>query len=57
MWKKRNASSSTWNMARKLKSMENEKNTLYEVKYWQESLKNVKNEKYTLQDVNYGEET
>ena len=48
MWKKRNASSSTWNMARKLKSMENEKNTLYEVKYWQESLKNVKNEKYTL---------
>ena len=48
MWKKRNASSSTWNMARKLKSMENEKYTLYEVKYWQESLKNVKNEKYTL---------
>ena len=48
MWKKRNASSSTWNMARKLKSMENEKNTLYEVKYWQESLKKVKNEKYTL---------
>ena len=57
MWKKRNASSSTWNMARKLKSMENEKNTLYEVKYWQESLKNVKNEKYTQQDMDYGEKT
>ena len=53
----RNAHSSTWNMARKLKSMENEKSTLYEVKYWQESLKNVKNEKCTLQDLEYGEKT
>ena len=44
-------------MARVLKIMENEKHTLYDVKYGKKTLKNVKNEKNTLQDQYYGEKT
>ena len=42
----RNVHCRTWNMARKLKNAENDKNTVSPGK-WQETLKNVKNEKYT----------
>ncbi|KRY63479.1 hypothetical protein T4D_9777 [Trichinella pseudospiralis] len=38
----------TWNMARKLKIMENEKHPLDDLKKMTKSLKNVKNEKCTL---------
>ncbi|QIH95722.1 hypothetical protein GBG65_21405 (plasmid) [Curtobacterium flaccumfaciens pv. flaccumfaciens] len=47
----------TWNMARKLKIMENE-NIHDDLKnLGQKSLKNVKNEKCTLKDLEYGEKT
>ena len=46
----------TWNMARKLKIMENEKHPLDDLKMTK-SLKNVKNEKCTLKDLEYGEKT
>ena len=49
----RNVHSRTWNMARKLKIMENEKHPLDDTKMMK-SLKNVKNEKCTLQDLEYG---
>ena len=44
----------TWNMARKLKNAENDKNTVSPGK-WQETLKNMENEKCTLLDLEYGE--
>ena len=60
----RNVHCRTWNMARKLKIMENEKHLLDDLKndeitekremhtvgpgIWQETLKNVQNEKHTL---------
>ena len=46
----------TWNMATKLKIMENEKHPLTTRKMTK-SLKNVKNEKCTLKDLEYGEKT
>ena len=52
----RNVNCRTWNMARKLKIMENEKNPLDHLKN-EKSLKYVKNEKCTLKDLEYGEET
>ena len=50
----RNVHCRTWNMARKLKIMENEKHPLDDLKM-SKSLKNVKNEKCTLKDLEYGE--
>ena len=56
--KMRNILGRTWNMARVLKIMENEKHTLYDAKYGKKkTMKNVKNEKNTLQDQYYGEKT
>ena len=52
----RNIHCRTWNMARKLKIMENEKYKLDDLKM-PKSLKNVKNEKCTLKDLEYGEKT
>ena len=52
----RNAHSSTWNMARKLKIMENEKYPLDVLKN-DEITKKVKNEKCTLKDLEYVEKT
>ena len=52
----RNVHYSTWNMARKLKIMENEKHPLDELKMTK-SLINVKNEKCTLQEMEYGEKS
>ena len=52
----RNVHCRTWNMARKLKIMENEKLPLDDLKN-DEITENVKNEKYTLQDLEYGEKT
>ena len=52
----RNVHCRTWNMARKLKIMENEKHLLDDLKM-KKSLKNVKNEKCTLKDLEYGERT
>ena len=49
----RNVPCGTWNMVRKLKIMENEKNPLDDLKMTK-SLKTVKNEKCTLQDLEYG---
>ena len=46
----------TWNMARKLKIMENEKHPLDDLKN-DEISENVKNEKCTLQELEYGEKT
>ncbi|MFN2901348.1 hypothetical protein ACKUEH_25290, partial [Escherichia coli] len=46
----------TWNMARKLKIMENKKHPLDDLKMTK-LLKNVKNEKCTLKDLEYGEKT
>ena len=46
----------TWNMARKLKIMENEKHQLDDLKN-DEITENVKNEKCTLQDLEYGKKT
>ena len=43
----RNVHSRTWNMARKLKIIENEKQSLGR-ELWQETLKNVTNEKNTV---------
>ena len=50
----RNVHCRTWNMARKLKIMENEKQPLDPLKN-DEITENVKNEKCTLQDLEYGE--
>jgi hypothetical protein len=44
----RNVHCRTWNMARDLKIMENEKHPLDDLKNMTKSLKNVKNEKCTL---------
>ena len=52
----RNVHCRTWNMARKLKIMENEKHPLDDLKN-DEILKNVKNEKCTLQDMEYGKKS
>ena len=52
----RNVHSRTWNMARKLKIMENEKHPLDSLKN-EEITKNMKNEKCTLKDLEYGEKT
>ena len=52
----RNVQCRTWNMARKLKIMENDKHYLTTLKMTK-SLKNVKNEKCTLKDLEYGEKT
>ena len=52
----RNVHLRTWNMARKLKIMENEKHPLDDLKN-DEITKNVKNEKCTLKDLEYGEKT
>ena len=54
--KYRNVLCRTWNMARKLKIIENEKHPRDDLKN-DETLKNVKNEKCTLQDLEYGEKT
>ena len=48
----RNVHCRTWNMARKLKIMENEKHTFDDMKN-DEITENVKNEKCTLQDLEY----
>ena len=52
----RNVHCRTWNMARKLKIIENEKHSLDDLKN-EKSLKYVKNEKCTLKDLEYGEKT
>ena len=52
----RNANCRIWNMARKLKIMENEKHPLDDSKMTK-SLKIVKNEKCTLKDLEYGKKT
>ena len=52
----RNVHCRTWNMATKLKIMENEKHPLDDLKN-DEITKNVKNEKCTLQYLEYGEKT
>ena len=52
----RNVHYSTWNIARKLKIMENEKLPLDDLKN-DEITQNVKNEKCTLYDLEYGEKT
>ena len=58
-------------MAKKLKTLENEKNALQDINIWRETFKNVKNEKktivrklnnakneiQTLKDLEYGEKT
>ena len=54
--KYRNVHCRTWNMARKLKIMENEKHPLDDLKN-EEITKIVKNEKCTLKDLEYGEKT
>ena len=52
----RNVHWRTWNMAKNLKIMENDKNPLDYLKN-DKSLKNMKNEKCTLKDLEYGEKT
>ena len=52
----RNVHCRTWNFARKLKIMENEKNPLDDLKNDEITI-NVKNEKCTLKDLEYGEKT
>ena len=52
----RNVHCRTWNMARKLKIMENEKHKFDDLKMTK-SLKNVKNEKCTLKDLEHGKKT
>ena len=52
----RNVHCRKWNMARKLKIMENEKHPPDDLKN-DEITKNVKNEKCTLKDLEYGEKT
>ena len=52
----RNVHCRMWNMARKLKIMENEKHPLDDLKN-DEITKNVKNEKCTLKDLEYSEKT
>ena len=52
----RNVHCRTWNMARKLKIMENEKHPLDDLKN-DEITKNVKNEKCTLKDLEHSEKT
>ena len=52
----RNVHCRSWNMARKLKIMENEKHPLDDLKN-DEITANVKNEKCTLQELEYGEKT
>ena len=52
----RNAHCRTWNMARKLKIMENEKRPLDDLKNDEINI-NEKNEKCTLKDLEYGEKT
>ena len=52
----RNVPCRTWNMARKLKFMENEKYPIDDLKN-EKSLKYVKNEKCTVMDLEYGEKT
>ena len=52
----RNVHCRAWNVARKLKIMENEKHPLVDLKN-DEITKSVKNEKCTLKDLEYGEKT
>ena len=52
----RNIHCRTWNMTRKLKIMENEKNPLDDLKN-DEITKRRKNVKCTLKDLDYGEKT
>ena len=52
----RNVHCRTWNMARKLKIMESEKNPLDDL-IMTKLLKNLKNKKCTLKDLEYGEIT
>ena len=52
----RNVHCRTWDMASKLKIMENEKHTLDDLKN-DEITKNLKDEKCTLKDLEYGEKT
>ena len=52
----RNVECNTWNMARKLKIMENEKHPLDHLKNDKITTK-LKNQKCTLQDLEYGEKT
>ena len=53
----RNVHCRTWNMARKLKIMENEKHPLDDMKNEDEITENVKKEKCTLQDLEYSKKT
>ncbi len=52
----RNVHCRTWNMARKLKIMENEKHPLDDLKN-DEITKKRENEKCTLKDLEYGKKT
>ena len=47
----------TWSMARKLKNVENEKQTLFDLEYGEKHSKKVENEKCTLYVLEYGEKT
>ena len=53
----RNVHCRTWNMARKLKIMENEKHPFDGTKNEDEITENVKKEKCTLQDLEYSKKT
>ena len=53
----RNVHCRTWNMARKLKIMENEKHPLDDMKNEDEITENMKKEKCTLQDLEYSKKT
>ena len=44
-------------MARKLKNVENEKQTLFDLEYGEKHSKKVENEKCTLYVLEYGEKT
>ena len=53
----RNAQCKIWNMAKKLKIVENRQKNTAEPGIWRDTLKNVENEKYSRQDLEYGEKT
>jgi hypothetical protein len=51
----KNAHYRTWNMARKLKNMEKETQTLLDLEYdKKKTIKSMENEKCALEDLEYG---
>ena len=53
----RNAQGRTWSMARKLKNVESETQTLQELEYDEKLQKNVENKKCTLKHLEYDKKT